>query len=613
MPFDFITIPSDRQINERKLEGWFKYNQIRQWGLKNPIEFQRQFMKIEMLDLQKYVFINTWNADFAVWLMCRNAGKTTVGSLYTMTRSVLIPFHETYILGKTGAQSKEMYRKIENIAKRQIESFTGSTEFFLEEVSTKGTVGDGFGHDPASFRCELFNGAGINTLNSDPDNVRGKRANLVYFDEAGWFSDELFVQGENFVNQDSDFKMGVGVDMRLEPKNFTRQLIYGSSASDTDSGYYTKVKNFTREMMMGNRKYFVCNFDVNVIMSATKNGEPYAPLISQSKVDKLMREDPERGMRELYNKFTSGSYEGQIITPRLLMQYTTQTPPVLQNDETNKRFMLAWDSARMHDNSVIIAAELVNDPTKGLCMNIANVISLVDDKLKERTPKTWPEQSADFKKILLRYNGSAFGKLDYENIEAIIGDAGAGGGMIGVADYLLPDWKDENGQTHKGLIDSQHNGYNERVYDFSNAVDIFHLIEPRKYRNDIFTAIGDMVKLGVVTFPADYDDKDYLALIDENGVERRYDLTIDEQVSLTQIEALKKEVRAMCKYVNGDNVIFNYPPDLRNKMHDDRVFAFGLLCFWLSKLRHGQAIMPSKPKENKDRPATVSRAYEDDE
>lgn len=594
MAFDYITLPSDRQINERKLEGWYKYNKVRKWGLRNPTAFQREFMKIELLDLQEYVFRMTWTARYAAWLMCRNAGKTTEGALYTMTRSLLIPKHNTYFLGKTGEQSKEVFQKIEKIAKQRIESFVGSTEFFLGEVIVAGPNSDGFSHDPSSFSTELFNGATINTLNSNPDNIRGKRADLVFFDESGWFSDELFIQGENFANQDSDFKMGVDLMLELEPPAFQKQLIYASSASDEDSGYYGKIRNFTREMMMGNSDYFVCNFNVDVIQNATKGGEKYKSLISQEAVDKQMRENPEKGQRELYNKFSSGNYEGQIVTPRALMQCIRFVPPVLRNETGVQRFMMAWDSARMYDNSVVCAAEVYDDPVKGWCMNLCNVVSFADAKLKDRTPKSMPEQISDFKQMLVDYNGTDFKKLDYENIEKIIGDAGAGGGMIsGIADYMLQDWEDEQGRTHRGIIDPTHKGFRERVDDWPNALDKLWLVEPRAERNNIFAAIAEMIKIGVVSFPAEYDlGKDYIALVDDYGESVRYDLSPEEKVALTQIEALKIEITTMCKYINGDTVTYNYPPDKRTKMHDDRVFAFGLLCLYLARLRHGQAVKP---------------------
>ena len=122
-----------------------------------------------------------------------------------------------------------------------------------DELKKNGATSDGFVHNPASFTCTLFNGAEINTLNSDITNIKGKRANLVCFDEAGWISDELFVQAENFVNQDENFKLGGNVDITLEPKGLPRQLLYASSASDTSSEYYKKFRYFSERMLMGDQ------------------------------------------------------------------------------------------------------------------------------------------------------------------------------------------------------------------------------------------------------------------------------------------------------------------------------------------------------------------------
>ena len=43
----------------------------------------------------------------------------------------------------------------------------------------------------------------------------------------------MFVQAENFVNQDENFKLGGNIDLSIEPKGFPRQLLYASSASES--------------------------------------------------------------------------------------------------------------------------------------------------------------------------------------------------------------------------------------------------------------------------------------------------------------------------------------------------------------------------------------------
>lgn len=568
MSLTILNKSSAKDISARKMETYERYCKVINWGRANPIAFCSRFMGLKLLDFQKYVIMNTWNRDFALWLICRNGGKSLEIGVYSMLKSLLFPFHATYFLGNTGEQAKETYKKIEKLAKKEIDSFVKSTDVFFEELVKK-VNSDGFVHSPASFTCELFNGSTINTLNSDITNIKGKRANLVCFDEAGWFSDELFLQAEQFVNQDENFKTGETVDMNIEPKGFPRQLLYASSASDTSSEFYKKFKTFSKEMMMGNQHYFVCNFTVESVQKSKLDGEEYPPLISQDKVDNAMADNRDKALRELYNKFSADSYDEQILSRRDLRQCTTNRMPLLENDTGDRLFVFAWDSARLNDNSVIGVAELTFDSNKGWCMDIGNVVSLVDISTKSKTPMRMPEQVGEFKKLLLKYNGNDKMKLDYENIKAVICDSGAGGNMIGgITDYLFENWKDEHGVEHKGLIDRAHKSSETAKMKYPDAVDIIKLVDPKGNRNAIFEALEQMIKLGVVTFPAEYDtSKEYVFTIDDKGNEIKTELNFEQKVALAQIELMKTEIVTMCKYVTGGNVKYDFPPDRRNTMH----------------------------------------------
>ena len=724
---------SKRELSQRKLEAYERYCKVIQWGRREPVEFLRRFLRIELLDTQKYAIYQAWNREFILWLECRNAGKaldlntpvptphgykimgslevgdivyddtmnpvqvvytsnifynhpcyelsfesgekiiadanhlwsvksvldftdtyklvttdllyevysqnhgiyygvpspflekkysnviiqikkvpsvptrciqvdshnhlylcgktgivthnTTKLAIYPMLRSLLIPYHITYYLGNTGDQAKESFKKMEKIAKNEIESFVGTTDFFWNELK-KQANSDGFVHDPGSFRCELFNNSAIYTLNSDVINIKGKRANLVCYDEAGWFSEEMFIQSEQFVNQDQDFKTGLNIDVRLEPKGFGRQLLYASSASDTSSEFYKKYKQYSEFMLMGNPKYFVCDFNVDVVMHTTKDGESYPSLISKDKVDKAMAENKEKAMRELYNRFSADSYEGQIVTSMDIMRNSYKRPPKLHG--SGELWIAAYDSARMTDNSILGWASLRDDPELGLCMDIQNVISMVDRSTQKKTPMRLPMQVEVFKKAILDYNA---GSPDYENIKMILCDAGSGGQMIGgITDQMLADWEGYDGKIHRGIIDKTHRANETAIHTYPNALDIVRLIEPKPNRNDIFDAADKMTKLGVVTFPESTDGKDYIMTIDDEGNENRYDLSLEEQAAMDQIELMKHEIMTMCKYENAGSITYNYPPDKRNKMHDDRAFVYGLLCWYLSKLRRGQIV-----------------------
>ena len=597
MSLTILNKPTIKEVSARKMEAYEKYCMVINWGRKYPVKFASRFMGVELLDFQKYIIENSWNRDFALWLISRNGSKSTSLAIYTMNKSLLFPFHATYFLGNTGEQAKDTFKKIEKLAKKEIESFAGSTDLFMEELK-KSNVSDGFIHNPASFSCELFNGSTINTLNSDITNIKGKRANLVCFDEAGWFSDELFVQAENFVNQDENFKLGANIDLNIEPKGFPRQLLYASSASDTSSEFYKKFKTFSKEMLKGNQHYFVCNFTVDVVMKAKYNGDPYPPLISQDKVDNAMSDNRDKALRELYNKFSADSYDEQILSRRDLRQCTENRLPLLENDTGNRLFVFAWDSARLNDNSVIGIAELVLDKKKGWCMNVCNFVSLVDISTKSKTPMRMPEQVEEFKKLLLKYNGNDKMKLDYENIKAVVCDSGAGGNMIGgITDYLFENWKDEHGIEHKGLIDRSHKSSETAKMKYPNAVDIVKLVDPRGNRNSIFESLEQMIKLGVVTFPTEYDtSKEYVFTVDDKGEEEKTELNFEQKMALAQIELMKTEIVTMCKYVTNGNTRYDYPPEKRNTMHDDRCFTMGLLCYYLAQLRRNTTV--SKPQDN---------------
>ena len=580
----------------RKMETYEKYLKVIVWGRNYPIKFIDRFMGVSLLDMQSYAIANSWNRDFLLWLESRNAGKSSKLAIYTMAKSLLFPLHATYFLGNTGEQAKDTFKKIEKLAKKEIESFIGCTDVFFEELK-KSNNGDGFVHNPASFTCELFNGSTINTLNSDVTNIKGKRANLVCFDEAGWFSDELFIQAENFVNQDENFKLGGDIDLAIEPKGFPRQLLYASSASDTSSEFYKKFKSFSKEMLIGNQHYFVCDFTIDSVLKAKFKGEPYPPLISQDKVDKMMSDNRDKALRELYNKFSADSYDEQILSRRDLKQCTVNRLPLLENDTGNRLFVMAWDSARLNDNSVIGIAELIFDKDKGWMMDICNYVSLVDVSTHNKTPMRMPEQVEEFKKLLLKYNGNDKMKLDYENIKAVVCDSGAGGNMIGgITDYLFESWKDEHGTEHKGLIDRSHKSSETAKIKYPNAVDIIKLVDPRGNRNAIFDSLEQMIKLGVITFPTEYDtSKEYVFTIDDEGNEQKTELNFEQKLSLAQIELAKTEIITMCKYVNGGNVRYDYPPEKRNTLHDDRAFCTGLLCYYLAQLRRNTTV--TKPKE----------------
>lgn len=541
-----------------------------------------------MLDYQKYVIVRSWSTPFVVWTKSRAAGKSTIGAVFIMAKSMLFPNYQTYLLAGSGSQSQEMFLKMESIALQQIASFTGLTDVFFNETVKSNSNKTGFTHNPASFETKLHNGSIINSLNSIPDNIRSKRSNLNFYDESGFTADELFEASEPFAVQSSDFRLGGGTDVTLLPKQVPNQLIYASSASATDTYFFRKYRDFSQKMFAGDSRYFVADINSDAVISATFNGKLFpVPLLSQETVDAAMRDNKEKAMREYSNIFTTEGADQQIIKRAMIVRNSELRKPVLSSSG-GRKFIISIDPARSHDNSIVTVAELINDKDVGYKLNIVNIINLVDVLKKKRTPMKTPDQIKEFKQTLLDYNGIQ--TADYENIEAILLDDGSGGGGISAwADNLLADWVDKSGRTRRGLIDTEHNEYEDSKSSFPNAVDKLKLITPQRYKNAMFAALREMMGLDLISFTETYDGKGELVFTELDGKDagqtKVQTLSDDEIMSLVNIDLAKEELVSIYEYKSGNNVRYDLAPDKKNRMHDDRAYTIAMLAWYLQELR----------------------------
>ena len=108
------------ELSLRRQEAMDRYVKLLQWGRANPTRFIEKIFKIQLLDYQKYVFLNTWTAETAAWVMSRNAAKSFLGGLYMMTRALLFPSSNIYIMSTVASQSRDTFMKLENIAKKNL-------------------------------------------------------------------------------------------------------------------------------------------------------------------------------------------------------------------------------------------------------------------------------------------------------------------------------------------------------------------------------------------------------------------------------------------------------------------------------------------------------------
>lgn len=630
--------PTEEIISQRKMEGMQKLSEIKQWGLRNPTKFMERFIGVDLLDVQTYTFMNSWDKMYALWLCTRNYGKSTLLALYYMTRGMLLNNCRCYICAGTSDQSIETFEKIVSIAKNEIESFTGLTDVFRNEVVINMTNNDGFIRNPAGFTYRLYNGSFVKTLNSNVNAKRGKRAEAVCFDESGFLDEEVFQVIEPYTAQDKNFKMGGSVNVTTLPKELPNQLLYTSSASTTDSYFYKKYKEYSKAMIWGSKDHFVADINCEIMFNATYRGKIYpASLLTKEKVDNAMRENKEKALREYYNIFTSDGGADAIFKRSMIVKNSTIRPPIMFNDTKDRLFALAYDPARSMDNSFVLVGEYYKDSSDNWRMRIANGINFMDLSKKNKTPMRTPEQVKKLKQLILDYNGD--GVDDYTNISNIFIDAGSGGAGVNIADYLMEDWYEEGHEgeqkyLHRGLIDKGQSS--DYVKKFPNAVDKIKLLPPTMYKSIIYEAAIEMMRLDLIDFTAEYDNKGYLTMLDidekemakakkdliakykdksmskgeldrlvEEELQERnlastkiYKLSPDEELGLVQIDSLKEEmVNMVRKKRESGKDGFELSTEKQNKLHDDRSYCFSMLCYGLSELRREHIKNKKRPKK----------------
>ena len=590
-----------------------------QWGRRNPSRFIEEVFNVQLMDYQRYLIDSSWNKPFVAWAMSRNGGKSLLAALFIMAKMLLIPGFKAYILAGVGSQSIELFTKMEQFAMKNISSFTNLNDVFQSNVVKSQANSTGWVHNPASYTVRTYGGSQVFTLNGAFDNNRSKRSNLNVYDEAMNAADELFHTSEPFTTQNSEFKMGKDYnaeDILAEPSPFPNQLLYCSSAGRTDQYFFKKYREFSVHMFAGDKRYFCADISCDVIINATVHNKLWpVPLLTQEKVDQAMREDKEAALREYKNIFTSEGGDGQIIKRADIIRNSCARVPKLENDNGGK-WGLFYDPARSKDNSVILCAEYYKDPAVGWKMRIQNVVNLIDVEKKNKTPMTTPNQVKELKNLILTYNGDGY--ADYENILRIGIDAGSGGAGVQTSDFLWEDWQDKDGNMHRGLLDKEYSPEAVRLYP--NAItDKLILIQPSKYKVEMYKAAIEMIDLNLVEWPAEYDNRGYITLtyelntktgqktirdkdpsekeykeLSKKGIEivrEKYDLNRDEEVALKQIDAMKTELVNIYRFKQASgNDRFDLAPSVSNKLNDDRAYVFVMACHFLQQLRREHLI-----------------------
>lgn len=596
---DYYFPPTKAELTQRQLNEYEIYTKIIQEGRRNPVWYIEEMFGIKLFDYQKEAIMMSWQARFVVWIMCRGAGKSSTGAIYDAMRLDLIPNYKIFVSCNSASQSADYFRGLEDIFKGRNPTFRSVTSFFSDELVKTPTCKSGFSHDMSSgHNFSLYNGSSLRTLSTNLEAIRGQRG-AIKADESLGMTRERAKVVDFFATTDTDFYLSMNQIQYREPPQFPLQLMYTSSAGNVDTDLFDKYSDYSKRMIMGDRNYYVCDFNINTVLyNSTVDGKPVKSHISEELVQKSLREDPDKAQQELFNKFIRGGGQNAIVSPDTLLACSKSYKPLLCGDG-KKKFIFCYDPARAFDNSILSIWEVINDEMYGLMLKLANVISMVDEKNSKKTPKSMPEQIEVIRKALVDYNGEK--ALEYENIISFYIDAGSGGGGVSaVADNLMFDWTDDMGIVHKGIIDPTHPQYATARNKYDEAIPIVKLVEPRQYKKLIYDALQKMLEQHLIIFPI-YDGKDYMLVQNGKDEDKEFDrveLTISEQISLGQAELMKNEILYMERIETGSgNVSFELVADKKNKMHDDRAYTAALAGWGLSCMRRSNIVTIEDDKD----------------
>lgn len=639
--------PGVYPLSSRKLEGFMKIANLQKYYQCNPVRFINDFFNIELLDAQAWVIQRAWNCPNVLLVCTRGFGKSTLIDIMIMAKDMLFNNYWTYIASGSGSQAEQTFTTLERLANDNIDTMLGSTGYiFKAEIEIKNAAGDGFSHSSNGFSYSLYNGSFTQTLNSNVDKKRGMRGSVV-FDECGFLDEEMMSVYAAFAIVNKSFKSGKDRDgksidrnrLRCIPSNIPNQLFYISSASSTDTKFYKLYRDFSKRQLMGDPDYFVAHIDCEVAFKPTIRGETMEPLLTPGTVAAEMRSNPEKARREYYCEFTSDAGANAIIRRGVIARNEVIRKPVLYNDTGKRKIVIAYDPARSRDNSVILVCEIYSEKNQDgdleYKMRLLNCINLIDiSNKKKKKPMQTPAQIEYLKQVILDYNQG--GDENYSNILGVYIDAGSGGGGVNIADYLMPDWKDKSGKTHRGLIDKEYS--EEYVKKFPNAVNKLHLMEPTKYKSEMYEAMIEMMNQDKIEFTATYDNKGYLTIFDidkdkyektkkdliakykkqkmtdeeiDYNVQKELDklqnvkshiekLNWQEEASLASIDALKEELVNMIRIPRQSGKdSFELCPEKANRLHDDRAYVTCMCSYALQAERRKNITAKRKPKADK--------------
>ena len=355
-------------------------------------------------------------------------------------------------------------------------------------------------------------------------------------------------------------------------------------------------------MLLGDPEYFVADINCEFSLHPYLNGRPTKAQLTETLIKDAMQTNPYKAEREYYNRFDLDGGEDVFVKRSTINKYAQTFYPVYENDGT-KKFIIAYDPSSKVDNSVIGVAELFRDPDKGLMVKMVNCEAL-GERLKNGTYMVMqkPQQIERLKEIILDYNKGA---LDYENIDRLIIDSGAGGGGSDIAQFLVNEWRGKDGMMHLGLIDLKDPYMSLIADDHPGNSENLTMFNFKRDKNQAYERAQAAINQGLVIFPTDLNVRHEMEVIEtlpDGQVATRYEkVTLQEEASLTQLSLMKEELSSMqkIKKPNG-SVVFELSNAAKQRNgHDDRSDVAAMILDRLMELR-AQEALALEEKSNDD-------------
>lgn len=413
---------TNNNITIRDEEAIKKYVELIQWGRKNPVQFTEQILQIPLMDYQKWLLSMSWNKEYVVWVCSRNAGKSFLVGIFSQLRALLYPKSKIHIMSSGSRQANETFETMESIAKHTVKTLISDNTIFWDEIAKTNSNSDGFTHDlKKGNSCKLLNSSFIQAVTGTAKTVRGKRSNVNIYDEAGTIPKDFFDATEPFVTQSSDFKTGASYDPDVYPQEVPNLRLYVGSASDTNSLFWEKYKEGTKQMLVGNEKYFVADLSCDIPLNPTMNGIKVKPLLSLEEVERKRRENEIACNREYYNIFDNFDLEDSVVSRTDIVQNEENVVPQLGWGGKKHRYVIAFDPAAKVDNSPVLIMDIIKNSEdghiQGRMVHMENLVVTFGDGSKR--PMRIDEQVQRLREIIYEYNGRD-NTAPYNNVMVLI-------------------------------------------------------------------------------------------------------------------------------------------------------------------------------------------------